>query len=74
MAVEKQNAAMITKDVSVKLKPTPSWKGAGFDKTHAFCSKFFTAINEVLASFEWMYRSGGCSRMVVLKKSPKKDI
>ena len=52
MAIEKQNAAMITKDVYVKLKPTPSWKGAGFDKTHIFCSKFFTAINEVLASFE----------------------
>ena len=50
---------MITNDdVSIKLKPAPSWKKAGFDKLHIFCFKFFTAVNGVLASL-----NGRCSRM-----------
>ena len=59
IVVEKQNAVMITNDdVSIKLKPAPSWKKAGFDKLHIFCFKFFTAVNGVLASL-----NGRFSRM-----------
>ena len=61
---------MITKDdVSIKLKPAPSCKKAGFDKIHIFCFKFFTAVNEVFASL-----NRRCSRWLVKKKVPKRHL
>ena len=64
---EKQNTVKITKDdVKRKLKSTSDWKGAVPDKIQSFWSKSFTysCTWSPSYSFEWMYRSGGCPRMV----------
>ena len=53
MPSDKQNTVKITKgDVERKLKSMPDWKEAGPDRIQGFWLKSFTAVHEVLASFE----------------------
>ena len=42
---------MTKNDVERKSKSVPGWIGAGSDKIQGFQLKFFTTVNEVLATF-----------------------